>query len=157
MPSEHRRRANLNHLELNLTPLLDVVLQLITFFMMLVHFGTKIEAAERDVRLPVTPAALPGPELLDEAIVVTIDESGDLVVGNRALRGDQARQWWQDQASIRFRGATTLGIGIEELPTRIIVRADRTATFGDVRSMLATAQEVGFARFSLVVQRRETP
>ena len=25
----------------NLTPLLDVVLQLITFFMMLVHFGTQ--------------------------------------------------------------------------------------------------------------------
>ena len=34
--------------QLNLTPLLDVVLQLITFFMMLIHFGTKIEGAAID-------------------------------------------------------------------------------------------------------------
>ena len=31
----------------NLTPLLDVVLQLITFFMMLVHFGTRLEGSTR--------------------------------------------------------------------------------------------------------------
>ena len=29
----------------NLTPLLDIVLQLITFFMMLVHFGTRLEGS----------------------------------------------------------------------------------------------------------------
>ena len=48
---------------LNLTPLLDVVLQLITFFMMLIHFGTKLEGATKAVRLPVAPAALPGADL----------------------------------------------------------------------------------------------
>ena len=42
----------------NLTPLLDLVLQLITFFMMLIHFGNQLEGETRAVRLPVAPAAL---------------------------------------------------------------------------------------------------
>ena len=44
----------------NLTPLLDVVLQLITFFMMLIHFGTRLEGATNAVRLPVAPGGLAG-------------------------------------------------------------------------------------------------
>ena len=42
--------------ELNLTPLLDVILQLITFFMMLVYFGSRIEGEAKSVRLPIAPA-----------------------------------------------------------------------------------------------------
>src|SRR5258708_4918487 len=37
----------------NLTPLLDVGLQLITVFMMLVHFGTRLEGPTKLGRLPV--------------------------------------------------------------------------------------------------------
>ena len=36
----------------------------------------------------------------------------------------------------------------------MIVRADRAASYGAVRRTLATAQEQGFAHFSLVVLRR---
>ena len=45
----------------NLTPLLDVVLQLITFFMMLVHFGTRLEGATRPCgcRWPPRPCRAP--------------------------------------------------------------------------------------------------
>ena len=60
MPRRDRQGGDPYRLDMNLTPLLDVVLQLITFFMMLVHFGTQIEAADREVRLPVAPAALAG-------------------------------------------------------------------------------------------------
>ncbi len=49
--------------QLNLTPLLDVVLQLITFFMMLIHFGTKIEGAAASIKLPTAPSALPTGDL----------------------------------------------------------------------------------------------
>ena len=58
-----RRTATSSVLNPNLTPLLDVVLQLITFFMMLVHFGTRLEGATKAVRLPVAPAAFPGSDL----------------------------------------------------------------------------------------------
>lgn len=142
-------------LELNLTPLLDVVLQLITFFMMLVHFGTKIETIDREVRLPVAPAALPGAMAGEDRLVVAIDEAGNLIAGGRELPATEADAWWMDQARRRFRGAASLGEPSEELTTQVIVRADRDAPYGAVRSSLATAQRSGFARFSLVVRLEE--
>ncbi len=71
--------------ELNLTPLLDVVLQLITFFMMLIHFGTKIEGASAAIRLPTTPAALPGGELGLDRLVVGVDAQGRLLADGESL------------------------------------------------------------------------
>ena len=61
MPGRRRRRGREGlKADPNLTPLLDVVLQLITFFLMLIHFGTRIEGATRGIRLPTGPPALPG-------------------------------------------------------------------------------------------------
>jgi biopolymer transport protein ExbD len=40
------------------------------------------------------------------------------------------------------------------LPTVVILRADRAASYGSVRRALAEAQDKGFAHFSLVVLRR---
>jgi len=139
-------------LELNLTPLLDVVLQLVTFFMMLVHFGTRIEAAEQEVRLPVAPAALPGERPEQDRIVVSIGPTGALLVGGEQLEGEEADRWWAAQAAPRI---AALGSSAEELATLVIVRADREAPYGAVRSTLASAQAAGFASFSLVVLQNE--
>ena len=85
-----RRRVTSSVLNPNLTPLLDVVLQLITFFMMLVHFGTRLEGATKAVRLPVAPAALPGSDLTFDRLGVAMNAQGRLLVRGRAL--DEARQ-----------------------------------------------------------------
>ncbi|MGC8638966.1 MAG: ExbD/TolR family protein [Isosphaeraceae bacterium] len=152
----------------NLTPLLDVVLQLITFFMMLIHFGTRLEGENRRVRLPVAPAALPGSDLTFDRLPVALDRRGQLLVEGRALLGAEASAWWSRQASDRraglellHPGETVVGAsqdsepdpGSEELPTVVILRADRDASYGAVRWTLAEAQERGFAQFSLVVLR----
>lgn len=159
----------------NLTPLLDVVLQLITFFMMLVHFGSRLEGADRTVRLPVAPAALPGSDLAFDRLAVSLDARGGLRVGGKVLEGASASAWWADQARSRRAGVELLdqgqaaqdggagsaagvgpGVG-DELPTVVIVRADRDASYGAVRRTLAEAQERGFANFSLVVLLRNQP
>lgn len=156
----------------NLTPLLDVVLQLITFFMMLVHFGSKLEGASRAIRLPVAPAALPGSNLTIDRLPVALDARGGLRVGGEVLTGDAAAAWWAKQATLRRAGLELLppdaqgerperpaasNLGLDELPTVVILRADRDASYGAVRRTLAEAQEQGFAQFSLVVLRSEQP
>ena len=55
MPRRHRDRSE-GMMNPNLTPLLDVVLQLITFFMMLIHFGSQLEGESKAIRLPTAPA-----------------------------------------------------------------------------------------------------
>jgi biopolymer transport protein ExbD len=159
----------------NLTPLLDVVLQLITFFMMLVHFGSRLEGANREVRLPVAPAALPGSDLTLDRLPVVIDRLGRLRVGEQAFLGSEASAWWAQQARARRSGLEllqspggsgpaadgganrTVSQGTGELPTVVILRADRDASYGTVRRTLMQAQEQGFAQFSLVVLRRNQP
>ena len=83
----------------NLTPLLDVVLQLITFFMMLIHFGSRLEGATKAVRLPSAPAALPGADLALDRLVVVVDAQGRLLVDGHALEGPAAEAWWAEQAT----------------------------------------------------------
>lgn len=143
--------------ELNLTPLLDVILQLITFFMMLVHFGSRIEGEAKSVRLPVAPAALPGGDLGLDRLAVAVDRQGRLLVGDEVRAGDAASRWWHDQAAKRREGRRILGGPGEELPTLVVIRADRDAAYGDVRKTLAQAQAPGFAHFTLVVLREEKP
>lgn len=157
MPSRRRRTATSSVLNPNLTPLLDVVLQLITFFMMLIHFGTKLEGATKAVRLPVAPAALPGSDLTFDRLPAAIDAQGRLLVEGRALDEQAASAWWTEQAKVRRAGLETLGepaAGNDSLPTVVILRADRMASYGAVRRTLTEAQEKGFAHFSLVVLRR---
>ena len=156
MPRRHRDQSEAT-VNLNLTPLLDVVLQLITFFMMLIHFGTKLEGATKAVRLPVAPAALPGADLSLDRLVVPVDAQGRLLVEGRALEGKAASSWWSEQAGKRRSGQETLGGPGEELPTVVVLRADRAASYGAVRRILASAQERGFAHFSLVVLRGRVP
>jgi biopolymer transport protein ExbD len=144
----------------NLTPLLDVVLQLITFFMMLVHFGTRLEGSNKGVRLPVAPAALPGSDLTIDRMGVALNAQGRLLVAGEALDEAAASAWWAAQAKARRAGLETLGqraAADDMLPTVVILRADRAASYGVVRRTLAEAQDKGFAHFSLVVLRRDTP
>jgi biopolymer transport protein ExbD len=166
------RSSSANVLTPNLTPLLDMVLQLITFFMMLIHFGSRLEGANRAVRLPVAPAALPGSDLTVDRLAAALDSRGGLLVDGKVLQGPDAAAWWKNQAAIRRYGlelvetaprARLADPGLEpsapvaELPTVVILRADREASFGHVRRTLAEAQEQGFANFSLVVLRRKQP
>lgn len=149
-----RRREGSDTFNLNLTPLLDVVLQLITFFMMLIHFGSRLEGSTKSVRLPVAPAALPGSDLGFDRLVVGVDRSGRLITDDdETVEGNAAQQWWVEQARSRQAGQETLGGATEELPTIVVIRADKDAAYGTIRRILAEAQERGFAHFSLVVLR----
>ena len=110
--------------------------------------GPLVEAGLRDVPESLTFDRLP----------VSLDQRGELRYGGRVHSGAAASAWWAEQAKIRRAGLELLPPGPsggDELPTVVILRADRDASYGTVRRTLAAAQEQGFAKFSLVVLRRE--
>lgn len=153
----NRRAAANTQLAPNLTPMLDVVLQLITFFMMLVHFGTRVEGQTELVRLPVAPAALPTTDLSLDRLVLAVDRGGRLLVGTSALDAVAAESFLDVEADARRSGMETLGGPVNELPTQVVLRVDENASYGMLRQILSTAQTRGFTRFSLVLIRGETP
>jgi biopolymer transport protein ExbD len=139
---------------------LDVVLQLITFFMMLVHFGGGLDGTTKGVRLPLAPGTLPSTELANDRLVVSIDSHGRLLLDGDTLEFGAASEWWTEQATKRRAGLEALekdALSAHELSTAVILRADRATSYGAVRRALAEAQENGFANFSLVVLRSRLP
>jgi biopolymer transport protein ExbD len=153
--SSSHRRSMTDQVQPNLTPLLDVVLQLITFFMMLVHFGTKVEDTALAVKLPVAPAALPGDDPSLDRMIVTLDPENNLVSGEEKIKDADQPGWWMKQASDRRAGAELVNASTVTLPTQVFVRGDRRLSYGQLRKSLADGQKAGFGRFSLIVKRIE--
>ena len=105
--------------------------------------------------------------------VHVFDERGRRLVEGAALDPSTSAPWWTEQAQKRRAGQATLradaitpgrtGSQFDavappgELPTLVVVRADKGASYGVVRGLLTAAQEAGFARFSLIVLKGATP
>jgi len=158
MPTRPRRhKTGPEHVSPNLTPLLDVVLQLITFFMMLVHFGSKADETSLAVKLPVAPAALPGADPGLDRLTVSIDATGRLVSAAEEVPEALQPAWWSQQAAIRREGSELLDLPAGSLSTRVLVRGDRRLPYGRMRRTLAESQQAGFGQFSLIVTRQEEP
>src|SRR5215813_6462911 len=87
--------------EPNLTPLLDVVFQLITFFMLVINFSQ--ENFDSRIRLPVAGSARPQDDLsklAEERLVLNVDNQGHLIWNGQVLTADQATQKIKFEAQI---------------------------------------------------------
>src|SRR5262245_58403859 len=62
----------------NLVPLLDVVLQLIMFFMITVNF-VRVDQFDDSIKLPVAQAAVPLDTTAEEWIFLNLDDKGKLI------------------------------------------------------------------------------
>jgi biopolymer transport protein ExbD len=132
----------------NLTPMLDVVFQLITFFMVVANF--QAASIAKDLELPVLGSARPvDTHGLESVLVLNIDKDGTLKAHGRA---QPVREFLEQEASAvllserRFRPELEMG---QELPTLVVVRADRGTKFHDFNRVVRTCQELGFRQFAL--------
>jgi biopolymer transport protein ExbD len=139
--------------EPNLTPLLDVVFQLITFFMLVINFSS--ENYDQRVRLPIAESARPVEDdqrVAEDRLVLNVDSDGHLLIGGEVQLLHQAIATIKHQAdlvklSLRAAGKKLDSAG--SLPTTIILRADRDVTFSSLISLIKACQSNGFRRFSL--------
>ncbi len=139
--------------EPNLTPLLDVVFQLITFFMLVINFSS--ENYDQRVRLPVAESARPidEPERVSEdRLVLNVDSEGHLLIVGEVQPLHKALQTIKHQADLvrlNLKAAGTKVDSAKGLPTTIIFRADRDATFGTIIPLIKGCQSNGFRKFAL--------
>jgi biopolymer transport protein ExbD len=139
--------------EPNLTPLLDIVFQLITFFMLVINFSS--ENYDQRVRLPVAGAARPVEEesrVSEDRLVLNVDKDGHLLIAGEVQPLHKAVETIKHQASLvklnlRATGAKRDPNGT--LPTTIIFRADKDATFSSLISLIKACQSNGFRKFAL--------
>jgi biopolymer transport protein ExbD len=137
----------------NLTPLLDMVFQLITFFMLVINF----RSAELDqtLILPVVGSARTvkdvGPILVLNVRVDKDHPNGCLVVYNTPksdIEGVINHEALVELIGLGWK-PEDVHEGGKELPTTIVLRADQSTPFHVVNRVITCCQENGYRKFAL--------
>jgi biopolymer transport protein ExbD len=135
--------------EPNLTPMLDMVFQLITFFMLVINFRSA--ALDLDLKLPVVGSAMPvDTKGQTDLLILNITDKGQLRVYGE-LR-DDIRDYISQEAQasllVARRDNRNLKSG-DELPSTVVVRADRGTPFDLLNRVIVICQENGYRNFAL--------
>jgi biopolymer transport protein ExbD len=169
--------------EPNLTPLLDVVLQLLMFFMMCVNFTQ--EQATQDVKLPSAEAAKPldasetdvlyinlkpyiraehadKPPDEQEALQRNFKADGDpmvMVVGKNPMPPIYARAWLKQMYADKLSEAKTRDPKnpAPQVKTMIILRASENMTCDQVYQIMDMCKVAGFRELRLRAKILNTP
>ncbi len=140
--------------EPNLTPLLDVVFQLITFFMLVINFSN--DNYDQRIRLPVAGSARPVEEgdkaAAEDRLVLNIDRQGHLLINGEVMSQTKAIAEIKHQAALVKGYVKAAGVKLNatgDLPTTIVLRADRDTPFSSLFSLITACQANGFRKFAL--------
>ena len=139
--------------EPNMTPILDMVFQLITFFMLVVNF--KGAALDQSLQLPILGSAQPVDSAGGESLLVlNIDTKGSLKLYGAP---QETADYIKSEARTAYRAASYVNPNLKAgdgLPTTVVVRADRTTPVQAVNDIVAMCQKHGFRNFSFRAMNR---
>ncbi len=139
----------------NLTPLLDLVLQLIMFFMITINF-VRVDQFDDSIKLPVATSAMAIDSSAEDWVFLNLDAGGKLVGTLSGFVLDTPEKikvhLMQEKANLeraaRARGKTG------EAKIVIILRADKNCKYGDVWKVLDSCQRAGFKYWQLRAMTR---
>lgn len=122
---------------LSLTPLIDVVFLLLIFFLVTSEFED--EERRLDIVLPSATSAVPMTAKPRE-VVIDVDDEGTVYVGGKPT----------SLADLQ----TVLEAAVENNPTNqtVVIRADRSATFQPVVSVMDVCNKTGISDYSVTTQ-----
>lgn len=140
-------RAALGITRPNMTPMIDIVFQLIAFFMLVINF-TKVDQSEL-IHLPVSELAKPPDAPLESPITLQLTRQGTVIFGGEETPpGENALLWLRPQL-LREREIIRQTPRREVADATIIIRADRRAKAGAVQELILLCQDLGFRVFKL--------
>jgi biopolymer transport protein ExbD len=134
--------------EPNLTPMLDMVFQLVTFFMLVINFKTNQIDTQMD--LPVVGSARPVKADGLLLLMVNINKNGQFTVFNKPFSDPQMEQYIFSQAANDRLAARRTNASFDEnddLPTTVVIRADRNTPFEKLRHALELCQANHYRNF----------
>lgn len=154
----HKARSALSA-EPNLTPILDMVFQLITFFMLVISFKTA--AIDTSVRLPVVGSAQPKQGDTERNFaLLNIDANGNLRVFGETC--DLEKYLTEEAAHLRKAASERQSTGSDakgrdaDSELAAVIRADRATSFGEMNRVLAACKVHGFRNVTFKVLEAES-
>jgi len=135
--------------EADLTPILDMVFQLITFFMLIVNF--KGSEFDQTLKLPVLGSARPvDTNGNEEMLVLNITKEGKLKMQGSVYDFERVLNKEAKLALSKVKQKNPkFDPQNDDLPTTVVVRADKEIPFRLLKFVLDKCQEKGYRKFSL--------
>ena len=128
---KHRRRGLT---EVNVTPLIDVVFNLLIFFVITTTF---VQNPGIEVELPKASTA-PGSQASD-SVIIAITQQGQMIYEGRALSSEELRQTLNNHYAAR-KTAT------------VIIQADEMTAHGKVVEVMDLARQGGFQSLAIATE-----
>lgn len=135
------RPRKLEQPELNLIPMIDVLIVLLIFLMLTTTFSRE---ARLQISLPVASSATTSPSPTPSGIQVTISAEGHYRINQKPLANQEARTVQQALAEAAGRNPNPM----------ISIDADRTAPHQSVITVLDAAGLLGYRRIAFLAQNR---
>jgi biopolymer transport protein ExbD len=133
--------------DIDMTPMIDMTFQLITFFMFVMNFS-EAEQDER-IQLPLSQLAKPVEGAMETPITLQLTNSGSIIYAGELVAVRDIGTYLEREKSVM------LDAGKEPSAATVIVRADGRAKTGEVQDIIRICQEKGFERFALRAQYDE--
>lgn len=140
-------------LDINLTPLLDLVLQLLMFFIITVNF-VRIDQFDDQISLPVVTQAVPLDKTAEDWVFLNLDAQGRLIGTLSTFTLDTPEKLkvhlMREKESLE-RTSKNKNNKTGEVKIVVILRADKNCKYSDVWSVLNSCQRAGFKHWQLRV------
>jgi len=134
--------------EPNLTALLDLVMQLLMFFLIVANFV--MEQNNQDIKLPEATTAVPIDKDIKNVLPLNVDLDGALVLSESDKRMSyvQILRYLKDQYEFIARDPD---VKVKE--TVVVIRGDNRADFQNIYRVMRAAKEAGFVNLQFRANR----
>ena len=132
-------------MEADLTPMIDMVFQLIAFFMVLINFAQT--ESNDEVKLPSSVLVKPPDQPLDFPIILQVAADGGIFVGADKFTHETLGPRLSAELSVL---QTMPDLEVED--ATVIIRAHKDVAAGEVQEVIRVAQEKKLINFALRVK-----
>jgi biopolymer transport protein ExbD len=136
-----KRSSDPSSTEIDMTPMIDMTFQLITFFMFVMNFS---EAEQDDrIQLPLSQLAKPVDGPVEKPITLQLTSRGSIIYAGEEVPVADISGYLEREKTVLAEG------GKSAAAATVIVRADGSAKTGQVQEIIKICQEKGFEKFAL--------
>ena len=136
-----KKRKQAGGTDIDMTPMIDVTFQLITFFMFTLNF-TEAEQDQR-IQLPTSQVAKPIENSDIEPLTLQLMEDGQVIYNGEPVALAALGDYLENEKAVM------LAASREPSAATVVVRADGRAKTGEVQQIIRSCQEKGFDKFTL--------
>ena len=132
--------------DIDMTPMIDMTFQLITFFMFTLNFSEAVQ--DQRVQLPTSQVAKPVENSDIEPLTLQLMDDGRVIYNGEPVALAALGDYLENEKSVM------LAASKEPSAATVVVRADGRSKTGDVQQIIRSCQEKGFDKFTLRAEYR---